>query len=361
MAIVQQIQANNRLYGVVRDLSKIYRALVVGTVSDEITGQPLRAPFRLRANRTDVDVNILRDGIFGIGGEVERAFPQLDSTSYTIDLNISATGYRETSLTVFIPAHATFPLTVPVQLRRMPVRLQGRLVKDVTGRPPIPNGTVTTVGGPAVGEHTIALRTPLRFDHQSAAVVRQCQFAAAGAAKQLAADANAGKRTITLDNRAGLAVNNILRIGPQINVEYVVIESLDPLPVDPNQPGRVTLKGQLNQSFSVNTLVQKVTQTVGGPVRHLTRAADAGDGLVVLDGVPSADAVRIENAASANVEHHALGALTDAEGFYHLGGIGRLHALDLLAEAAAFPPQTPVAWTINYEQPVNVVNFRLKP
>ena len=361
MALVQQIQANNWLYAVVRDLSKIYRALVVGTVMDEITGEPLRAPFRLRVNRADVDVNILRDGIFGIGGEAERVFPQLDSTSYTVDLKITATGYRETSRTVFIPARAAFPLTVPVQLRRTPVRLQGRLVKDVTGHPPVTNGTVTTVGGPTVGEHTIALRTPLRFDHQGATVVRQCQFATSGAAKQLAADASAGAHTITLDNRAGLAVNNILRIGPQINVEYVVIESLDPLPVDPNQPGRVTLKGALNQSFTVNTLVQKVTQTVGGPVRHLTRAADAGDGLILLDGVPSTDAVRIENAASAQVEHHALGALTDAEGFYRLGGIGRLRALALLTEAAAFPPQTPVSWTINYEQPVNVVNFRLKP
>ncbi len=62
------------------------------------------------------------------------------------------------------------------------------------------------------------------------------------------------------------------------------------------------------------------------------------------------------------VEYHALGALTDAEGFYRLDGIGRVRTVHLDAGATGFAALSePVSWTINYGQPVNVVNFRLSP
>ena len=60
-------------------------------------------------------------------------------------------------------------------------------------------------------------------------------------------------------------------------------------------------------------------------------------------------------------EYHDLGALTDTAGYYQLNGIGRVRTIYLAVSAAGFTSPPPVPWVINYEQPVNLVDFRLRP
>ncbi|MFQ5813112.1 MAG: hypothetical protein ACE5I2_07980 [Anaerolineae bacterium] len=141
-----------------------------------------------------------------------------------------------------------------------------------------------------------------------------------------------------------------------------MIESLAPAPADPTQPGDVTLRGALNRSFPATTEVQKVTLGAIGTTRSLAREADAGDGLLILDGVLDVDTIEIADPTPELVEYHALGALTDAEGFYQLNGIGRVRTVHLDARATGFAALAmPVPWTITYRQSVNIINFRLSP
>ena len=361
MANIRQIRVGTRDYTVAGDVATIYRALVIGMVRDEITGQAPRTRVSVRAGRQDVSVKVADDGIFGVAGYAEQVFPHLGSDSYSLDLVVGASGYREVARTVTIAPNSSLPVSMPVVLlRRVPIRLQGRVVKDTTARPPIEGAKILTVGGPSPTERTVALRTPLHFAHSSGVQVRNCQFTPSGAPKQLLGNAPMGGRRLLLSDRIGLGSNEILRLGPDRSVEYAVIESLDALPADPGQPGKVTLRNALRRGFPATAEVQRVTATVSGPNFQLMREADAGDGILILDAVPGADAVRVEAAASAIVEYHALGALTDDDGFYRLDGMGRLRAIDLDASATGFGPlPAPVSWTINYEQPVNIINFRL--
>lgn len=361
MSIVHQIEANKRIYTVVGDLTKVSRALVVGRVEDELTGEPPQGSVTVRTTKAGVSVKVLRDGMFCLAGQAARVFPQLATTGGELDLVITAAGYRGWSEVIAIPQNANLPVSLlPVQLRRVPVRLQGRVVKDTSGRPPIPGAKVLAVGGPSAFEHAVALRSPLYFAHAKGADVQECQFTPSGSPLQLVSAAPAKSRTLTLSRRTGLAVNDVLRFGAEIGVEYASVESLDALPADLNLPGRVTLRNALHRSYAVNAEVQKVTTSMVGAVLHLAQPADAGDGLALLDAPTNAEALAIESAAAPVAEYHALGALTDEDGYYHLNGIARVGVVELEASALGFAPMpNPVAWTLNYKQPVNIVNFRL--
>ncbi|MFQ5857714.1 MAG: hypothetical protein ACE5LU_19075 [Anaerolineae bacterium] len=367
MAVAYQVEVRNRFYTVVDDLTIVYRALIAGMVRDEVTGEPPRTKYAVRVGRGDLHAKTLDGGLFCIAGYPEQVFPDLSTTGYLVELVITAPGYRGASLLVNIPPNTTFPVDAgDVSLRRPPVRVQGRVVDNTTDRNPIADAKILIVDDPSppapLTEHVVALRTPLHFEHAGGVTVRLRQLTPAGPPKQLGADALAGSRTLTLKDRIGVAVNDVLRIGPEIRVEYAVIESLAPQPADPTQPGNVTLRSALNRSFPVNTEVQKVTPGAIGTVRTLVQEADAGDGVLILDDVLNVDTIEVVDPTPEQVEYHALGALTDAEGFYRLDGVGRVRTVHLDASATGFTTlPKPIPWTINYEQPVNVVSFRLSP
>jgi hypothetical protein len=367
LASPYQVQVRSRTYTVVDDLTIVYRVLITGVVNDEITDEPLQAPFIVRAGRRGLDPKLLAGGLWCFAGYPEQVFPDLSTTPDTVDVVITAPGYREVSFTVIIPQHASFPVSAPVvQLRRLPVRIQGRVVENTTGRTPIAAAKILIVDDPnppqPLTEHLAALRTPLHFDHASGVTVHERLLSPTGSLKHLEANVFAGSRSFTLNNRVGLAANDIRRIGSAMQSEYGVIESLAPDPADPSQPGSVTLRSALIRSFRATTEVQRVTPGAAGTTRHLAREADAGDGVLILDGILDVDTIEIADPVPERVEYHALGALTDAEGFYRLDGISRVRTVYLDASAAGFTAlPAPVPWTINYRQPLNIVNFRLSP
>jgi hypothetical protein len=363
MGPVEQLQAGNHLYTLAGDLISTYRVLVSGLLLDEITGKPLAGTFKVQVEpgSMKVQAKVIDGGLFCIAGYVEQVFPDLANTSYAVDLAVSAAGYSERSLTVNIPTNTTFPVSAPtIMLTRLPVRVQGRVVAETTTADPIAGATVSTVSDPADPEHSEVLRTPLHFDHSAGVSVVGRTLTPSGAVRHLEKEARAKDRTLTLDNRSGLSIGHILRIGAPARAEYAIIEDIAPTPL--NQPGELTVSAALVRNFPAGTDVQRVTTGAIGPLKALARDVFAGFGVVFLTGDIQADTIEITDPVASRVEYHELGALTDVSGYYALDGIGLAGVLQFQAAAAGFQPMPePVALTVNYDRSVNVVDFRLKP
>lgn len=274
MGLPYQIHAQNRTYTVVDDLTTYYRALITGAVVDEVSGGPPRTQFSVQADLREVTIKTLEGGLFCIAGYAEHVFPDPTQT-YSVNLRVTAPGYRDAPpRAVTIPAAPSFPIPVssPIELRSLPVRIQGRAIPDPTPSP-IPTATVLVVNPspppPAPPEYLVALRTPLSFDHASGTSARDG----------------------------------------------------------------------------------------GGRMLTLVREANAGDGVVFLSRNPT-DSIDILDGPRS--ESRPLGAVTDAEGFYHLNGIGRVSLVKLHASTIGPPARSKdIDWIINYGQPINVVDFRL--
>jgi hypothetical protein len=106
--------------------------------------------------------------------------------------------------------------------------------------------------------------------------------------------------------------------------------------------------------------VQPVTAGAPGAAAHLTRDADAGDGVLMLDTLLADDSVEINDPPA--LEYVPVGALTGSDGYYQADGVGRARTLFLLASHSGFKPMTaPLAWAVDYAQPVGIADFRLSP
>jgi len=363
LTAVYQVQAEDRTYTVAGDLTTVYRALVIGSVQDEISSLPLEGVWSVQVSRPDLRVKTAAGGSFAVSGYPEWSFPALATTSYSLTLAFAASGYRGQSLDVNIPAQSTFPITASlIKLRRLPVRIQGRVVKATSGRSPVSGAKLVSVDDPdsPPAVHACALRSPLYFDHASSVTVRERTLTPAGSARQLAADAPAGTTTLALSNRTGLAPNSLVAFGPDLRLEYAVIESMDPEPSDLTQPGNITLRNGLNHSLAAGGQAQPVTAGAVGTSHNLAAGANAGDGILLLDGLLNVEAVEVADPLTTQVEYHAVGALSDSDGFYRLDGAGRVATLFLNASAASLHDLTQ-GWTIDFANPVNVLDFYLSP
>jgi hypothetical protein len=353
------LTANGHNYTVVDDVDTVYRALITGSVVDEVVSTDPLHTFTVIPDRPGMRVTSLHGGLFCLAGYPELVFPDLATTSYIVNLIIQAPGHRDATIVVSIPQKTAFPVHAPIiMLRPLPVRVQGRVVDDVT-RFGLPGATVRidpTPGPP----HMVVLRGLLHFDHPVATVVQQQSFSNAGAAKQVAADVVGGEATIMLDNRTGLAPGSILRLGAPQHLEFGVIDTLAPTPTSAAQPGNVTLTAPLHRSLSTGTTVQRVNAGAVGVVRHLAVESNAGDGVVLLDGTLTAATVAVLDAVPARVEYGALGAVADSQGFYALNGVGRVRGVDIEASAAAHVTKS-VPLVINYDRSVDNVDLRLSP
>ncbi len=123
--------------------------------------------------------------------------------------------------------------------------------------------------------------------------------------------------------------------------------------------GVITLNAPLNRSYAAGTAttVQYVTATTTGPVAHLLTDANAGDGVLVADQLLQVATVVVDD-GTAQAEYHEMGALTDANGYYAVDGVGRVAELFLRPNPGT-PGLAVVPWFVEYEQAVNVVNFRI--
>lgn len=134
--------------------------------------------------------------------------------------------------------------------------------------------------------------------------------------KTLTAGARAGTAVIALDNRVGLVVNGILRIGVAPDDEYLTIAALpNPSPGNaaPNA-GNVVLAHALNRDHPLGTRAWLETDPAVNPARPATAllidADIGGASLPVTDGTGYAqdEFVRLTPAGGGQPLYHRLGA-----------------------------------------------------
>jgi len=350
------------LYTVVDDCATVFPAMIVGSVSDEILGGFDSASLQVKFARNDLGATVTRQGLYAISALPPRSFPKLDTQSYTVNYTLQADGFRDASLSVTIPASPTLPVPAPATaMRRLPVRLQGRVVQDANGQP-VAGALVVCVDNPNPPSpppppplpHVLLMRSPLYFAHSVNAPVQQVTLSTAGTA-HLMQSAAAGTRTILVDTTAGLSGSAFVQLvnAASTIVEYATVSGTGP------QPGLVTLSNPLNRSYAQGpaTTVRFVTASPAGGAAHLLLDADAGDGVLIADTLLQVNTVVI-NLGGAAVEYHELGALTGIDGYFAADGIGR--AAQIFLRPNPGTPGLPVVpWFIEYDHAVNVVNFRI--
>jgi hypothetical protein len=358
MATPHQVQSGEYFYTVVEDCTIVYRVLIVGSITDEAFAASLLERFTVTADPA-LPVRATQTGLYALTGYAEQVFPQLSTTGYTVKLSFTAPSFRDATLDVPIPVNSTFPVTAAgVVLQRIPLRIQGRVVADTALRLPIAGALVLTVDGPSMppGIHATALRTPLYAPHLLGATVQQLSLTAFDSTN-LTQNTLPGATTLTLAKTTGLAANSILRLAnlAQTIVEYCVVSSLGP------DAGQLSLRHPLNRSYlsGAATDVQFVSAGAPTATATLTSAASAQDGLLLASQLFTGDTVAVDP-GSPSGEYHEVGALTASDGYYSLDGIGRIRTLSLEASHTGFTNLTQ-DWSLAFDQPVNIVDFRLQP
>ena len=359
MRKTRQIAANGKIYTVVDDFASVYRALITGAVTDEILSDLAAPDFTVRSDRPDLGSRTTGLGLYALTGYSEKSFPNLSTTSYAVDLVLAASGFQDHKLTMTIPMNASFPMSAPaVALRRLPVRIQGRVVTDTAQRLPISGARVISLDNPSSPPtlHTIALRSPLYLAHASGTTVREMGMTGFGSAT-LTTDAAAGVKVVNLSTRAGLVASSVLRFsnGSETVVEYGIVDSLGP----GVGTGQAFLRQPLNRTYvsGVATTVGFLNPGAVGTTTTLGADADTGDGVLIASKLLIGNTLEVDP-GTASTEYHEVGALTGSDGYYFLDGVGRVREIFLEASHAGFTSLTE-DWSIQYDQAVNVVDFRL--
>lgn len=347
MGIRYQTATEDFVYTVVDDLQSTYAALITSGLVDEVWGTPLQVEAVITSDIAATGINLGDGALFAVTGYASQVFPQLATTPYTVNLEVVAPGYRTAGVAIHVPAGTTLPFVfAPIKMRPLPVRLQGRVVKD-SDRSPIAAATI------ASGDNTVLLlRSPLYFDHAAGVTINTYTFTAVGGALTLASPVTGGSNMIFLSSTAGIGPTQTLQIGTDPLTELAIIQSIGPL------PGQVNLFNSLNSSFPQNSNVQPMNPVGPGASATLQRGSNARDGLVVLSAGLSGTAIQVSDGAQS--EFHLINPVADGSGYYHCDGLTGVESVDLQAIAGGFTTGT-ATWFIVYSDPVNVVDFRLKP
>jgi hypothetical protein len=344
-------------YEVVEDLVSLFDGVATGVVKDDVTLRAPRTDVTVTPSRAELAGTYFESGVWGVSGRLELALPAYPGAAETFDVQLAAPGYRPAALTVTVPAGGALPVAVgDVELRPFPVRVEGRVIRSTLSPTPAADAIVRIAD--RAGQALVSLRTPVHGPHPQGTDVRPIDVAGTGAERRLTAPSESDGETVVLDNVAGLT-GQVVAFDWQRELEFARVQTVDAA------SSTATLSGPLTRAYPRNTRLREFTVSPGTPPsRTLDRDADAGDGLLVLDGAldPDAAAVQIGNPAAPDVEFAAVGALSDADGFYALEGIGGVETVDLRGRATAVSPDGPrFSRTLEYGRRTNVVNLRLAP
>jgi hypothetical protein len=346
VSVVYKIEADGLIYDVVDDLTIVYQAVFTGALIDEVTNAPIVSTPVLTTDLPKLSLRTASGALIAGAAYVEQVFPKLATTAYQFHVDISAEGYRDTTLTVNVPVGSSFPvITAPVVMRRAPVRLQGRVVKD-SDRSAIALTPVSCKSG-----KTPILRDVVRSPHLGGTVVQSLSFANNGPARTLTVLALSGASRVVLDNNGGLGAGNLLALGTSGGQQIYRVSSVGP------DPGLVVLDAPLTSTFPVGAAAQRVDASAASGNSTLARSSDPGDGVLVL--MTALSDVAVEIVDGATTEYHWVNAVTDGTGYYHADGIVGVSSLELFCQSGALTADIP--WMPQYDDRVNVVDFRLRP
>src|ERR1700735_3491028 len=102
MTTTHQIQADGKVYTVVDDFTSVYRAVITGSVVDEILGGPLQEELSVASDRADLTAKVVPNGFFALTGYGETA-------AYTVHITLSAPGFHDHIITVNIAVNTSLP------------------------------------------------------------------------------------------------------------------------------------------------------------------------------------------------------------------------------------------------------------
>jgi len=357
------------LYTVVDDLAAPLQAFITGHAVDELNGTPPDAAVQVGAALRGITpgapgedrrfaLSSGRAGTFAVSGEAGRAFPDLGTTSYTVDVTVGAAGYLRAPLAVGVPAGSAFPLPgVIARLHRPAIWLVGR-VTDLAGAPLAVAAQVAITDPPGL----VGLQWPLDFAHTAATPVVAAALTPLGPPLALIEPAFALDLTLRLAQRLNLGPGAVVQLGAGPWREYAVVDHLEG-PADPGRPGRAALRAPLHAGYTAGSAVQPMT-TGPGPSTDISLEAVPGDQVLVFaaaTALAAGDAVEIADADPARTEWRVAVppiATTDGQGFYRLGPVSRTAAARLHVTA---PPHGPVdaGWLVDYGRLENVRNVRI--
>jgi len=346
MGVRRQI-VKERVYTVVDDITSSYRAVFTSALLDELTGAPVRAIVSLRADLPRISMRQADGALIAGAAYPELVLPDLATQAYSVHVLAIAPGYRDASLTVNIPAGSSLPVAIaPLIMRRTPVRLQGRVVK-VSDRSPI--GSATVFG---TDHKHLLLRTPLRFSHAGGITVNAISLSNTGPVRKLKKAATRGAIQIVVDNSGGLGPGYHLQLGSEIAAEIYEVNVIGP------DPGEVQLTAVIASSFAQDTPVQQVTAAGPTGMSTLARSADVGDGSLVVFSALNDSGVEVSDGAAT--ELHWLNAISGSDGYYRVNAVAGIRSMEVSCSAASFTTAVQ-SWFPEYSDPINVIDFRLKP
>jgi hypothetical protein len=357
LATPHQVQVGELLYTVVDDCTTSYLALLTGSVTDEILGDLYAPGFTVETGRADLVTKATANGLFALTGYPDQSFPNHGSVnSPNVDLTFKAPGFRDLKKSQQVLMGVPFPIVVPPQmLRRLPVRIQGRVVNDLT-RVPISGVQVLSVDDPVTPPtvHTTAMRSPLYFDHISTTPA-QVVTMNTPIATSLKADVARGDQVLNLSACNGTGANPVIQLtnASPVIVEYAVVDHFGP---GAPGAGQAFLRNPLNRSYSQSASTATfLTPTPVGAVGNLVTDANAGDGVLVATQLLNGTTLVVDTGVLT--EYHEVGAWTDGDGYYGLDGMGRVPEIFLFSSQGAL--QQTVGWFIEYDNAVNLVDLRL--
>jgi hypothetical protein len=327
------VTASHR-YEVDFDMVARRQVFVWGPVSDDSDGRMLAPPYAVSVDEPLLDASIRETG-YALAGDPDVALVD-HSIAHPLQLGLMVDGYRAVAQTITVPANPVLPLAVPVALRRLPLRLTGRVTAVATGDA-VASAEIALTGPPLPNPaRALLLSRPLAADLSPTAQLQGHAVVpvASPVPVKTARSASAGVRDILLDDLQGLVAGQLLRFGPPDRAHWAEIGTL------PGAPGLVRLTEPLALSVRESDPAGPFTLGVAvGPAATLIGAAFAGEGIIITDATPSGDIVVITD-PPAPAHYHGLGVVSGLAGDYAIAGVARLARISLAITATGFTGQT---------------------
>jgi len=311
---------------VVDDRVSVLQVIVVGRAVD-VHGAPIPGA-RIRCARPGAEVSAPGGEFLVVSGDPAIVLPSWATAPDALDVVVSAAGRQPSTITVPIPQHAMLPILLgDVVLTAQRVSVAGRTRTADAQRDPVANALVRFVADPAVaGLHPLGLRAPLVAALPAAGTsVRAATVAPLAPTTTVPAGARAGDRVVTLASSAGITGGTRLRFTPGRREHYAIVREV--------VGGLLVLESPLSASVPTGGPARAVDVAGTGPTAALARDAAPGDGLLLLNQDLDAEVVELVAPTGAHVA--AVGARSDADGYFSLPGVRGVADIAVNAEAAA--------------------------
>lgn len=352
------------------------RALARARLVDEITEQPLAADaLEIPDARLALHVaaRIADNGIVGLAGFPQTAFPQLALQPAPLAFRVRADGFWPEDLATTLVAQPGFPTDFTladfgtVLMRRRGVSLAGRVVaRDLPANVPLVNASIVVDGvWPTAPPPGVTLAASMQapdmaglapglYRAWTAAVASACTFTPDLAHAKTAPLATVpGATRIRLSNRQFLAINQPLSIDPDAGREEVIAISAIDAGLADDQPAWIDLHYPIRRLHRPGARVVPLSVTATSGLRNLARPAGRGDVIAFFTAAPpwlDDDLVRITDGI-APFEYQRVArfaAISDALGYWRLPPLARLALVQLRANHVSQPNPLLAVVTLEY-------------